>query len=109
MIIDAECPYHEGISEQDRGKGIYLRLVKAALPQLTGPIICHNILVECDTGVNYLERKIPKNLQELNPFRNYVINQGFSEACCHSTECIGFYVNSNRDADMNVNNKGDTK
>lgn len=92
LIIDAECPYDASVREEDRGKGIYHRLANAALPYLTGDVICHNILTKCDTNIPYLERKLPKNHQELKAFRSLMQESGFSEFEFQSTEGIGVYT-----------------
>lgn len=93
LVIDAECPYTDDIPSSDKGKGIYNRLFTASHPFLKngGYVICHNILTKCDTGVDYLKRRLPKNANELSPFLSEVGRLKFELYEFQTTEGVGIY------------------
>ncbi|CAA6824890.1 MAG: Glutamate synthase [NADPH] large chain (EC [uncultured Thiotrichaceae bacterium] len=89
-VLDAELP-NDYPDEALRGKGLYFALLDAVLPHITDPslMVCHNILLNDETGSNAMQSMVAQNQKELTPFLKLVGEkyQFFTEIL--STEGMG--------------------
>lgn len=73
VVLDAELP-PDYPDENLRGKGLYYALLKSVLPHLADHslLVCHNILLNDQTGSEVLKAVVQRNRKELKPFLELV-------------------------------------
>ncbi|MCE2906730.1 MAG: class I SAM-dependent methyltransferase [Anabaena sp. CoA2_C59] len=73
VVLDAELP-PDYPDENLRGKGLYYALLESVLPHLADRslLVCHNILLNDQTGSEVLNAVVERNRKELKPFLELV-------------------------------------
>ncbi len=93
VVVDAELPRTHP-DPDERGKGVYRSLLRAALPHLAprAYLVAHNVLLADATGDPQLARVVARNLAELGPFCALVAHEFDAFAELASTEGVGVGV-----------------
>lgn len=89
-VIDAEVP-RDHPDPDLRGKGVYASLFNAVLPRLAidALVVCHNILLDDNTGAPALSRALERNHRELGVFETLVRANLSGWTRLPSTEGVG--------------------
>lgn len=99
VVLDAELP-SDYPDENLRGKGLYYALLDAVLPHITDPslLVCHNILLNDETGSHVMQSAVDQNRKELSPFLKLVSEnyQFFREILSTEGMGVGLYQNADK-------------